>query len=137
MVCQRCEIAPATITKRIAETRYHFCYGCAGQIYLTRGQVAHVDFKGQNSDWDYCSKRSWCCSIHRGVPKYAVCRENGRTLYMHVFIMHLAAIPIPPGYVINHKDGDGFNNRRANLEVVTRKANTRHYWDTNYWGQPF
>lgn len=32
------------------------------------------------------------------------------------------------GLIINHKNGDGFNNRPQNIEVVTHSLNTRHGW---------
>lgn len=35
-------------------------------------------------------------------------------------------MPVAPrGYVIDHVNGDTFDNRKSNLEVVTRAENTR------------
>jgi len=34
--------------------------------------------------------------------------------------------PIPPGHVINHRDGNRRNNRIANLEAVTPRQNALH-----------
>src|SRR5436305_1185025 len=33
---------------------------------------------------------------------------------------------IPPGWEVNHKDGDKGNARLENLEIVTREENKRH-----------
>jgi HNH endonuclease len=40
--------------------------------------------------------------------------------------------PIPQGYVVNHKDGNGLNNQITNLEVVTQQANCIHAWQQLY-----
>lgn len=59
---------------------------------------------------------------------YAVRREAGEYFYMHRMIMEVAELHgIPAGRFINHKDGNGLNNQRKNLEVVTLTENTRHY----------
>lgn len=35
-------------------------------------------------------------------------------------VMNLKRIDCPKGYVIYHKDGDKYNNRKKNLEVISR-----------------
>ena len=40
--------------------------------------------------------------------------------------IHRVLIPIVPyGHVVDHKNGDTFDNRLDNLEIVTRAENTR------------
>ena len=52
--------------------------------------------------------------------------RDPRTLRYYVKQIHKVLIPIVPyGFVIDHKDGDTFNNRFSNLEIVTRAENTR------------
>jgi hypothetical protein len=55
----------------------------------------------------------WCLS-----GKYACTPINGKTAYMHRLIMQ------PPDCrQIDHIDGDGLNNRRSNLRIVTQRQN--------------
>jgi hypothetical protein len=44
----------------------------------------------------------------------------------HRFIYEYFNGPIAEGLVVNHIDGNGFNNRLDNLEVVSRSSNTLH-----------
>jgi hypothetical protein len=38
---------------------------------------------------------------------------------------------IPAGMVVDHLDGDGLNNQRANLEIVTVSENARRWHNRN------
>lgn len=58
-------------------------------------------------------------SLYPVVWKY----EDGKTIVRKVH--SVLGIKVPDGYVIDHLDGDTFNNNRSNLEVVTRAENTR------------
>jgi hypothetical protein len=44
--------------------------------------------------------------------------QQGRRLWMHHVIQ-----PTPPGYEVDHANGNGLDNRRANLRPATRKQN--------------
>lgn len=95
------------------------------QIPLSQGHVALVD----DDDFDWIANEGlWSARRHKSGLLYAVRREDRRFIYMHRQIMELA-MPhgIPAGLFINHKDGNGLNNQRANLEAVTLRENTRHY----------
>lgn len=49
--------------------------------------------------------------------------ENGKTIVKKIH--SILGIEVPEGFVIDHLDGNTFNNRRSNFEVVTRGENTR------------
>jgi hypothetical protein len=90
------------------------------RIYLTQGKVAFVDEK-------YVIKlinRSW--QAHKSPDKktwYA--RRTDRidgvkvTIQMHQLIADWMGLIVPFGYVLDHIDRDGLNNREENIRVVT------------------
>lgn len=83
------------------------------QIPLGRGLFATVDAR----DYKKLCQYKWYAI--RGVSTvYAMCRINGRTVYMHRMIMRPRR-----GYVVDHKDGNGLNNRRCNLRECTARQN--------------
>jgi hypothetical protein len=58
---------------------------------------------------------------------------NGKTVYIlaHRFAMMMCKGKlIPKDMVVNHKDGNGLNNRRSNLEIITSAENAQHAIDT-------
>jgi hypothetical protein len=82
-------------------------------IKLTKGQVAIVD----DSDVALLSRYNWCAD-KIGKTWYAKSRFGGRVHYMHRLLMGE-----PPGRLIDHRDGDGLNNRRSNLREATHSTN--------------
>lgn len=93
------------------------------EIELTQGYVAMVD----DEDYDLVSQYKWHIDKNRSNINYAKCsyRANGKinTLYMHRLIMG----DIPKKMVIDHVDGDGLDNRRYNLRIVSvRENNSNH-----------
>ena len=83
------------------------------RIPLGHGLFATVDA----DDYEELSKYKWYAS-RPGRIVYAVCRTRGRMVYMHRMIMRPGR-----GYVVDHIDGNGLNNRRCNLRVCTRRQN--------------
>lgn len=79
------------------------------EVKLTNGYVALVD----DEDYELVSKFKWNVCINRGTQVYAQ-----TTLKMH----RLVAKP-GPDQVVDHLDGDGLNNTKANLEVVSPGTN--------------
>jgi hypothetical protein len=91
------------------------------EIRLTQGVVAVVD----NNDYEWLSQWKWHA---RKAPcgwyaKRTGTLEDGKpaTIQMHVAIMQP-----PAGLDVDHIDGNGLNNTRANLRLATRAENTHN-----------
>jgi len=87
------------------------------EIQLTRGYVAVVD----DDDYVLLSKYKW----------FALKQKTGiyarRSISKHCKIaMHTQIMNTPLGLEIDHIDGNGLNNRRTNLRVVTRRQNQQN-----------
>lgn len=94
----------------------------AKAIPISGGKVALVD----DSDYEYLSKFWWTvrniCGrsyAHRRVSK-------SRLIYMHRVIMGL-----DHGGIVDHINGDGLDNRRGNLRIVTQRQNVINRRKTN------
>lgn len=87
------------------------------KIPLPHGQFVLVD--AQNFEW--LNKRKWHTS---GNPNYLYALRNGRVgerpskISMHREIM----CPLD-GFYIDHRNGDGLDNRKCNLRIVTHAEN--------------
>jgi hypothetical protein len=57
---------------------------------------------------------------------YHQIRINGKGYQVHRLVAETFIGPIPPLYVVNHKDGNKSNNSTENLEIVTQMENMRH-----------
>lgn len=55
-------------------------------------------------------------------------KENKRVNHLVHRLVAQAFIGISDGLVVNHINGDKFDNRLENLEVVSRAENERHKW---------
>ncbi|MEI2280726.1 HNH endonuclease signature motif containing protein [Paenibacillus polysaccharolyticus] len=53
-------------------------------------------------------------------------RGSRKTFYVHRLVAAAYLGGVPAGKVVNHKDGDKFNNTVDNLEVVTYSENNLH-----------
>jgi hypothetical protein len=83
------------------------------RIAVGQGLFATVDA----ADYKKLSKYKWYACRH-GPTVYATCRDKGRVVYMHRMILRPRK-----GYVVDHIDGNGLNNRRGNLRVCTHQQN--------------
>lgn len=100
------------------------------EISLTQGKVAIVD----EEDYESISKFKWhACKSNNGVwyaRRYVLTTMNpdGKRNCKHIS-MHSMLINSVDGLVIDHIDGDGLNNCRSNLRLVTTRGNciNRHY----------
>lgn len=83
------------------------------QIQLTQGKTAIVD----DADYEILMQYKWWAlrSVLSDHIFYAMTRLNGRITSMHVALMKS-----PKGFEVDHIDGDGLNNLRSNLRLVTK-----------------
>lgn len=64
---------------------------------------------------------TWSISTKRGShTRYAINFAGGKRHYLHRLLINP-----PEGMEVDHIDGNGLNNTRANLRVVTRSENIR------------
>jgi hypothetical protein len=80
-------------------------------IELTQGYHAEIDF----SDWWKVQGHKWF-AVKRHETWYAETRINDRNIGMHRLIK--------PGDRVDHRDGNGLNNRWNNLRFATHRQNT-------------
>jgi len=84
-------------------------------IALSNGKFAIVD----PEDYEKLSKILWCVTKNRNT--FYVHRALGKGKYQ---TMHHAIMGIPEkGLMIDHINGDGLDNRKCNLRIVTNKEN--------------
>lgn len=88
-------------------------------IPLTQGKFAKID----DSDFESVSQFSWCAA-KRGRGYYADRKLNYANPHraLHSFLMNP-----PKGMQVHHMDGDGLNNQRSNLRIVTRRQNNQGF----------
>ena len=88
------------------------------EIQLTQGYVALVD----DENYEWINGFKWCMRKDRNnvYAKRAI-RVNGRhkTIQMHYLIMGENPLKL----MIDHRDGDGLNNRKENLRFCTNQEN--------------
>jgi hypothetical protein len=91
------------------------------KIQLSQGRWTWVD----DEDFERVNQYNWSYSNMSG-NQYAlrsVTKDDGKrtSQLLHRFIM--GEENIPKGMLIDHKDGDGLDNRRSNLRVATHTQN--------------
>lgn len=87
-------------------------------IILTQGQVAIVD----DDDFEKLNAFKWQAKKYRKTYYAArsIRLESGKQRTIN---MHRAILNCPDGLEIDHVDGNGLNNQRYNIRVVTRRQN--------------
>lgn len=88
------------------------------EIQLTQNKVALVD----DEDYDILNKYNWCAHLEGNVFYATRCPGKGNYQRMHRVILS----PIPSGLEVDHIDGNGLNNQRSNLRIVTRRVNQQN-----------
>ncbi|MBU1260957.1 MAG: HNH endonuclease [Planctomycetes bacterium] len=84
---------------------------------LVKNRCAVVD----SETYKKISQYDWQLVEEKGKPCYAVRLEGRKMVSMHRQIMNS-----PAGKVVHHKDGNGLNNTRENLRIVTVAENNRY-----------
>jgi hypothetical protein len=87
------------------------------EIPLTQGFVALVDA----ADYDFLMQWKWHVR-RQGNKLYALRKSfiDGKQAWVK---MHRVIMEAKPGTMIDHKNGDGLDNRRANLRFATNSQN--------------
>lgn len=105
-------------------------YGCNDEhvlVAIARGELTadpstgHVNYRGRavgNARPD----GYLFCSIRRMAGLSA----GWVTIPLHRVVWMVCHAPIPPGMVVNHRNGRRWDNRFTNLEMATPSDNTRH-----------
>ena len=106
------------------------------EIVLTQNRVAIVD----DEDYEFLNQFKWHATENSGIF-YAARREPHNGRQRHVY-MHRKILGVTKGVQVDHRDGDGLNNSRANLRPVTplesnRNRRTRQDSGTGYKGVSF
>jgi hypothetical protein len=84
------------------------------EIPLTKGYTALVD----DEDYERVSTLSWN-AIPQEHTVYAASWQNGKTIYLHRFILGITDCKIK----IDHEDHNGLNCQRYNMRVCTQTQN--------------
>lgn len=99
------------------ETHWNLCYNTNMTIPLTRGRFAIVDAE----DYDWLNQWKWNAYIDR----YAG-RAPGPRGQQKLILMHRLIIQPPDGMVVDHINGNGFDNRKKNLRICRQGENSRN-----------
>lgn len=81
---------------------------------LDDGRIVTIDA----ADALLVAPHHWYVTSGKGRPDYVVASLKGRAFYLHRFLMEAG-----PGMIVDHINGDTFDNRRANLRFVTHQQN--------------
>lgn len=81
------------------------------EISLTQNKIALID----DEDLDLVSEYTWCA--HKAKQTYYAYTPEGLK-------MHRLIIDAPKEMQVDHKNGDGLDNRKENLRVCTNQQNS-------------
>jgi len=109
-------VIPLLLYRRL---RYGYTFR---RIPLTQGKYAIVD----NDDYYGLNRCKWYAA-RGGRTFYAVRGYRSKTQKKRLTIsMHNCIIPVPDGYIIDHINHNGLDNRKKNLRAATQAQNARN-----------
>lgn len=88
-------------------------------IVLTKGKKALVD----GDMYEILNAMKWCSSQRYAMTSIRLDFRKYKMIPMHHFV---CGKPLH-GYEIDHINGDGLDNRRTNLRVVTHRQNANNF----------
>ncbi len=93
-------------------------------IELTRGYAAIVD----DEDFESLAQYRWRANINRKYSKtvYAIRSVHFGNGKQKTVSMHRLILKAPPNFEVDHMNGNGLDNRRSNLRLVTRTQNAQN-----------
>lgn len=92
-------------------------------IKLTKGRETVVD----SDDADLATIK-WYALTKKNARRVYACRDdkNTRQLIHRVILERILGRPLEAKEQVDHRDGDGLNNRRENLRLATASENQRN-----------
>jgi len=87
------------------------------KIKLTKGKYTLVD----DRDFEWLNQWKWLCQGTQWGGEYAARRTKNKYILMHRLILG-----VKEGEYVDHKNGDGLDNRRYNLRNCTNAENGRN-----------
>jgi hypothetical protein len=91
------------------------------KILLSQGKVALVD----DVDFECLNQYKWY--VKKESQAYYACRHGSRKKEPRPFYrMHRCITNAPKGMEVDHINGDGLDNRRSNLRIVTHRQNCQN-----------
>lgn len=93
-----------------------------GVVPLTQGYVAKVDVDDLNS----INKSFWTLKRCRSGKLYAQKSRKDENGIWSTTTMHSEIMQTPAGSEVDHIDGDGLNNTKTNLRIVSHKQNQQN-----------
>lgn len=88
-------------------------------VELTQGFQAEID----DSDRELVAAFRWKV-LKAGSKRYAARSRRSETGRVdETILMHRVICAAPEGVLVDHKDGNGLNNRRSNLRLATQQQN--------------
>jgi hypothetical protein len=88
------------------------------KIYLDEGKWTIVDLE----DYYRYARFKWCLG-GGGGKFYAIRGQRTGTNDLKIVRLHRLIMNAPDGLLVDHRNGDGLDNRRSNLRLATRSQN--------------